>query len=253
MRTVVIQSAAPDHSSTWIGTCVNSVRAWADARGWNHVLSGDEFFDWVPHHLRDKFNAQKPLLSDIARLTWALSLFAEDSALDRVVWLDADVLVFAPDRLALGDTISFGVGRQIWVQPDSRGKLKIYRQVHNAILVMHRSSTALPFLKDAALKIAERHDGPAAGQLLGPKLITALHNIASFDVIDAVGMASPLVVRDIAAGGGGAVEALRRETGNILAAVNLCASYRGKAVDGVQLPDTLFENAVSHLLTTGNL
>ncbi|MCZ6710486.1 MAG: hypothetical protein O7B25_08995, partial [Gammaproteobacteria bacterium] len=53
----------------------------------------------------------------------------------------------------------------------------------------------LPFLIHATLRIIHQVD-PAhlAPQLVGPKLLSALHNIVGFDLIDRVGAFSPLVI-----------------------------------------------------------
>lgn len=234
-----------------------SVESWASGEGWSYRCSGDELFNFVSDDIRAKFADQKPLLADIARLNWARQLFDDEKELERVIWLDADVIVFAPDKLVIDPAWDFAVGRQVWIQPDDDGALKTYRQVHNAILVMRRDTPALDFIRQTALKIATRHTGPAASQLLGPKLLTALHNIVGFDVVESVGMASPLVIRDIIASkrpaGTSALDELRRASGSELGAVNLCASYRNREIDGVYLSDDDFAGCVETLLSQNAL
>lgn len=253
MTTHVIQSASPKTQPEWLRVCLSSVEDWATSNGWKHSLNGDELFEHVPEDIRVKFSAQKPLLADIARLNWARQMFDNDNNLERVIWLDADVLIFAPDKIKIDPAWDFAVGRQIWIQTGAEGTIKTYKQVHNAILVMRRTSPVLDYLRHAVRHIASRHDGPAASQLLGPKLLSALHNIVAFDIVESVGMASPLVIRDITTGGGEALTALRNQTSGEVGAVNLCASYRDKEIDGICLSDAVFAACVDTLRMTKNL
>ena len=250
MDTMVIQSSRTEDQPAWIATCLASATAWANLNGWDYCFRGDDLFDLVPPDLRAKFPGQIPLQIDIARLLWARSLFAEISGIERIIWLDADVFISAPETVQIDPALDFAVGRQIWVQPDQNEKLRSTRQVHNAILVFTRPSPVLDFLIQTVVNLATRHAGAAAPQFLGPKLLTALHNIVGFAVIESVGMASPLVLRDLAAGGGPALDLLTTKTEDSLGALNLCSSYQGQTIDGVACTDSLFENAITTLKNT---
>lgn len=246
MQTTVLQSFRQTDVPAWMTTCMASVAAWAESQGWAYRFRGDDLFDLVPDDIRQKYSAQRPLLADIARLKWARQIFDQDLSVERVIWLDADVLLFTPENIILPDA-DFAVGRQVWVQPDAKDKLRVYRQVHNAILAIHRASPALDFLIQTAADLATRHHGPASPQLLGPKLLTALHNIVGFGVIEGVGMASPRVLADISMGSGPAYDLLRQQSPGPLGALNLCASYQGQTVDGVACTDALFSSVIKAL------
>jgi hypothetical protein len=251
MHTAVIQTYRTEHQPPWIAKCLDSAEAWAEANAWEYLFRGDDIFDLVPSALQKKYAEQLPLQIDIARLIWARDLLRDKKTLERVVWLDADVFVFDPDSVCLDDTTNFAVGRQIWVQPTKGGALKTYKQVHNAILTFQKSTPVLDFLLQTVLDLAERHNGPATPQLLGPKLLTALHNVVGFSVIDSVGMASPLVLADLAAGKGPALTRLKSASQQSIGAVNLCTSYRGQTIDGVVCDDALFEAAIKRLAANG--
>lgn len=251
MQTVVIQSYRETGVPAWMTRCRTSVETWAEECGWAYRFLGDELFDLVPDPIRTKFATQRPLLADIARLKWAHQIFEAGAGIERVVWLDADVLVFAPENIEIPAQADFAVGRQVWVQPGAKDKLRAYRQVHNAVLAIRRSSPTLEFLIQEMTTIADRHDGPASPQLLGPKLLTALHNIVGFSVIEGVGMASPSVLTDIIEGGGPALDLLLKESPTALGALNLCSSYRGQTVDEIMCDDALFDAATAALMTTG--
>lgn len=247
MQTTVIQSYRTNDQPHWLRACLKSAEAWADTNGWTYIFRGDDIFDLVPTDIREKFSTQLPLQVDIARLLWARAVFDTHPDLERVIWLDADVFVFDSGAVMIDSAADFAVGRQIWVQPGSGGKLRSYRQVHNGILVINRTTPVLDFLIQTVLKLATRHTGNAAPQLLGPKLLTALHNIVGFSTVESVGMTSPLVLGDLAAGGGRTLALLNSANDSPIGAVNLCSSYRNETVDGIRCDDGLFEQAINTL------
>ena len=80
-------------------------------------------------------------------------------------------------------------------------------------------------------------------QFIGPKFLTAQHNIMQLPLIETLGMASPAVLRNLAEGGGEALSLQRAEQPWPLAAVNLCSSL---AVD-----DQLMRRVCSLLMDRG--
>ena len=84
-------------------------------------------------------------------------------------------------------------------------------------------------------------------QLIGPKLLTALHNVVGFPLSDAVGMASPLVLRDLAAGGGPALDVLLSSGGDRNGGFNLCSSLIGTRTDGVDIAERMALDAIDFL------
>jgi len=247
--TIVFQSAPAGARSGWRGRCLQSVEAWAAARGAVWRLLDDRFLDPVPDWYRAKTADRLPVQADLARLIEARRLL--DAGWRRVVWLDADTLVFAPEGLRLDGLGPAGFGVEHWVQADARGRWRVRRNVHNAFCVFEAGNSALDFLIDTVLSIVRRHDGPPAPQLVGPKLLGALQPLAGFPVSEAVGAFSPPVIADIAAGGGPALDALRRAPLHPPAAANLAASLIGRETDGATLTDTLLERAVDRLLGEG--
>lgn len=220
-----------------------SVEAWAAANGFEHRFLDDALFDRLPADLAPKLMVRPSMAADLARLLLIRDVLTEGAA--RAVWFDADTFVFAPDRLVLPDT-SYAFGREIWIQPGPRGRPRVYRNIHNAACLFAAGNPVLDFLIEAATRIAARLDGPASPQLLGPKLLTALHNIAGFPLIETAGAASPLVLRDLAAGGGPALDLVLAEA-PVPAALNLCASLIGRESDGVALDEPMIDAAMAAL------
>lgn len=61
-------------------------------------------------------------------------------------------------------------------------------------------------------------------QFIGPKLLTALHNIVALPVMETAGMSSPLVVKDMLSGRGDALDLFVEHSPQRITAENLCTS-----------------------------
>lgn len=251
-RTLIIQSHNFQVLRGWIGRCVDSVREWSESRGYEYRFLGDEIFDLLPGWYRDKVAGRMPIQADLARLI--LIRDALESGFDRAVWFDADLLVYAPDRLNLDSiTESCAFGRELWVGTDPAGRLKTWRSIHNAVCLFQAGSPVLPFLIHTVERIIARAEADRiAPQMVGPKLLTALDNIAGFGRIETVAAFSPLVLRDIDSGGGDALASLKSAIGREKmpppAAANLCASLCDDPNS-----DELLERVVARLLKDGAL
>lgn len=241
MKTVVLQSHNPDRLNSWQGECCASVRDWAAKQGFAYRFEGDELFERVPDCLRRRFAAQPVVLSDLARLLWLRELL--ENGYDRALWCDADLLVFGELPLSAGGD---RFGRECWVQRDRAGKregerIRRYRKIHNAWMQFSDASPVLGFYIDRAAALLARAEPPLVAQFIGPKLLTAWHNIAPFDVEERVGMLSPLCMRELLGGSRGApsrknegaLHMLRAGHAQPLQALNLSASCEGREVDGV--------------------
>ena len=248
MRTVVCQSHRERDRPPWIDACLSSVRDWAAGRGWSYRFRGDDLFELAPYWFRTKAG-RLTTVTDLARLLWLRDLLSE--GWERVIWMDADVLVFAPAAVDPALDGDHAFGREVWVQRDSAGKLKAYRNVHNAYCRFSTRSPVLDFLIHASLSVVRRAEAPLAPQALGPKLLGALHSIVGFPLVDSVGAFSPLVLADLAAGGGPALKHMADRTTAPLGAANLCASLSGGERDEVHLDEALYARAIEALLSTG--
>jgi len=175
----------------------------------------------VPAWLLEKTRGQKVIATDLARLRVLQQALQE--GYKTVIWLDADFLVFDPARFVLPDA-DFAVGREVWVQHDRDGKLKVYRKVHNAFLMFRAGNPFLDFYVDTARRLLSRNQGAMSPQYIGPKLLTALHNVALLPVLESAGMLSPPVCRDIIRGGGAALDLFMENSTQPVAAANLCVS-----------------------------
>ncbi|SDG11760.1 hypothetical protein SAMN05216241_105187 [Limimonas halophila] len=248
--TLIVQSVYADPPA-WIGRCMESVRAWAEAAGFTYRGLGDELFDRVPDWVRRKTAERPSTCSDLARA--AVLQDALDEGWGRVVWLDADVLVVQPGALTAALRLDEGylLGREAWLQADRGGRLQTHTGVHNAVFAVAPDNAFLAFYRHAAERILARHEGTMVPQLIGPKFLTALDNMMGLPATWAVNMASPRVVADLAAGGGPARDRLLARSGRVPAALNLCHSHAGAATDGVSVTAAMLDDAITTCLRDG--
>jgi hypothetical protein len=199
------------------------VQRWAHHHQFDYRFIDDALFDRLPNDLHAKLHARPVIAADLARLLQLRQ--ALSAGYDTVIWCDADFLVFAPEQFLLVDS-DYAVGRETWIEHDKNrpGGLRIRRKVHNAFLMFRRGNAFLDFYIETAERLLRLNRGSIPPQFIGPKLLTALHNIAQFPVQESAGMLSPLVVADIATGHGGALAEFRAASRHTVNAANLCLS-----------------------------
>jgi hypothetical protein len=204
----------------WLSRCIESVAHWCRGCGYDYRWLGDEFFDRVDADLLARTRTQTVIATDLARLEWIKAGLAD--GYDCVVWCDADFLIFDAPAFTLPDT-PYAIGREIWVQRDE-SRWRVYNKVHNAFLMFRRGNVFLEFYADAAARLLRLNSGAKPPQFIGPKLLSALHNIVQCPVMEKAGTLSPEVIDALVAGGGAALDIFRSESPMPLAGANLCAS-----------------------------
>lgn len=221
MTTLVIQSHRNPLPYNWLEKCLASVRAWSEVRNYEYHFLGDELFDGITGLLNRKIEYPPVVLSDLARLLECRK--ALNNGFDRVVWLDADFLIFDQGKFNLPDE-SYALGREVWVQQDQNSKLKAYKKVHNAFLMFTKGNCFLEYYIESAMRLLQHNHGKVPSQFIGPKFLTALHNITLMPVLESAGMISPLVIRDVVRGGGQALELFKAQSRQSIFGANLCIS-----------------------------
>ncbi|MEZ0121913.1 MAG: hypothetical protein AB9Q23_03315 [Candidatus Reddybacter sp.] len=269
--TLIIQSQRQPLPHAWLGACIDSVKRWAQEQSFDYQFIGDELFDTLPPWVMEKTRSQKVIATDLARLKCLQNFLA--AGYERVVWLDADFLIFAPADFQLpkvGELPEcYALGREVWVQPKNAGqkavnntavKFKAYKKVHNAFLLFDaqfgQRNSFLDFYSSHAERLLKQISGTLNDglvsmppQFIGPKLLTALHNIVQCPVQENAGMLSPWTINDLLTGGGPALTLFRAKSPQPLAGANLCSSL--EASDA--LPDRAMEKVVAQLLAKGRI
>jgi len=185
-----------------------TVRDWAPA--YEHL--GDELLDLAPGWVHDAAGDSLLPVTDVARLVLLQQRLAEGC--DRVVWLDADVLVFEPAVVDVEVDADVAVCVERWVTGAPGGGLQAVPWVNNAAL----SARHVDDLLEATLDRVRAGDvGPRS---LGPDLLTSLHAARPFGEIVGVSVASPHVVRGVP----GAWDLLLSSLPWPVGALNLCWS-----------------------------
>jgi len=221
MTTLVIQSHRSPLPFDWLTLCIESVKQWSAYAGFSYRFVGDELFATLPDDIRQRPDISPVIKSDLARLRL---IQQELNDYECVVWLDADVLIVDQQRFQLPEGI-VAVGRENWPQFDNDRRLKNYRKVHNAAMMFRRGNSLLSFYADTAERFLRDNNANIPPQFIGPKLLTALHNVAQLPVWESAGMMSPMVALDILGeGDGSALAMLKRKQSEPLRAINLCSS-----------------------------
>ena len=222
-ETLVLQSHRDPLPSLWLATCIDSVRQWCGLHNFQYRFLHDELFDYIPAALPVKTKTQRVIATDLARIKALRSIL--DQGIECVIWCDADFLIFDPANFAVPEE-SYALGREVWIQEDRNhpGNLVAHTKVHNAFLMFRQSNSFLDFYIDTAQRLLTKNDGPMPPQFIGPKLLTAIHNVVQCPVLETAAMLSPLVLRDIAVGDGPALNLFRQRSPEPAAAANLCCS-----------------------------
>ncbi|MFT5483615.1 MAG: hypothetical protein ACI9GW_002273 [Halieaceae bacterium] len=218
---LVLQSHRDPLPYRFLNTCLASVRYWADFNNYSYRFIGDELFEPIPTTIMNRCSDQPVIATDIGRL-YAIER-ALTEGFDTVVWCDADFLIFNPLGLSLVDQ-SYAMGREIWIERDERGKLRARVKVHNAFMMYRRGNSFLNFYLDTALRLVGCNIGSLPPQFVGPKLLTALHNVVQLPVVETAAMLSPALIHDLIAGGGSALELHNTRATVAPAGFNLCSS-----------------------------
>lgn len=230
MRTLLIQSWRQESPTGWLGECMSSVRHWAQVQGHDYRFVGDSLFDDVPLDIGNKFSQSPVVLSDLARLIAMRQGLQQ--GYERVIWLDADSLILQADWEPACE--SFLVGREVWVQKqqieptESTSAYRSFVKVHNAFLCCSQGNSFLDFYIDTATRLLREFTGEnIVPQFIGPKLLTALHNVVGFPVAEGAAMLPPQVLLDLLEvdeSRGKALAIFRQRSKQMPAIVNLCAS-----------------------------
>ncbi len=226
-NTIVLQSYKEPLISAWLRICIDSVKNWASLKGYDYKYIDNELFSYVSDDLLEKTKNQPIIATDLARLK-ALQDFLSNGY-HTVIWCDADFLIFSPDKFHLPHD-NYAVGREVWVQFIDKGlnKLKTHIKVHNAFMMFRNGNSFLNFYADTAENLLINNSGSMPPQFIGPKLLTAIHNVVQCPVLESAGMLSPLVIKDIANGGGEALTLFQHKSPEPIAAANLCSSLYAK-------------------------
>ena len=230
-----------------ITACLRSVHAWAEAVGYDYSFVGDELFDPLPGWFVDGVNGNRLIMSDLARLLW---LREQLESYELAVWIDADVLVFAPAYFTIQCDGGYAVCRETWLRRGGRGQFLATHGLHNAVLAFRPGNSLLDFYIHACAALVRNAGSKLVAHALGPDLLSRFADVLGPHTIPHVGLFSPVVTAAIAAGKGRAIAAYREAHGEPVYAANMCSSFLDRPSDEGGLPMRTLERAIDKLLAT---
>ena len=217
----ILQSAAAVRPE-WVNRCMRSVADWCQRQEYHYHCIGDALFEWVTPELRAKLHDRRPILADLARLRWIEAELATRGG--RVVWIDADTLV-VDSAWRVPDSAHTFFGEECWVQLTTEGAWRAYQSPHNAFMGFTAASPVLGFLAYLSESIIARADAAQiAPQMVGPKLLKVLNNLAQFTLVPEAGAVSPALLTEWVGDAGPATACYEQAARPPLALVNLCSS-----------------------------
>lgn len=249
MRTLIIQSYRTHNVASWISDCMHSVRAWADERSYEYEFVDDHLFDYAPGWVRQLCGAKILPITDVARM-YLLREYLQ-RGWDRVVWVDADVLVFASQKFVLDDAAPYSLCRELSVYVNPEREVRFDEMVNNAVLLVTPRQPMLDFWIFAVEEILRDSVPDEIDSLTaGTRFFTNVAMAMPVRVLQNIGLFTPPLIRDIAAGGGALLEQWVARFGRPIGAANLCASMQDREYSGARVGAADMQRAVEVLLNT---
>ncbi len=251
MKTVVLQSYRSYDIPAWIERCMASVRLWALDNGWQYELLDDSLFAFAPEWARLRCCGNLYAVTDICRLEWLRNRL--DNGYERAIWVDADVLVFAPELLDVTTRNGYAFARELFLHVGIGGRITQIEGVNNSLMVFERNQAMLDMYYDACLgRLRHIPPGPVPRTALGPALLTSMAHESPLDTMNGVGQFSVSIMRQIAAGGGYLTSMCEQLPPGPLGAANLCHFLRDATSPHERSAfDAFYGRVVDRLLATG--
>ncbi|HUG10156.1 MAG TPA: hypothetical protein VMM36_04040 [Opitutaceae bacterium] len=259
-RVCVFQSYRTTNVAEWMTRCMGTVTSWAREQGYDYRFLGDEFFDCLPGWYRDACRGHKWPMSDLARMITARTLL--EGGYDRVMWFDADLVIFEPKALRVDTEPEFTFCREPWlgrrenpVKSLLRGRGGIgglfskdnwrgyytVMNVNNALFSVGRGWMLDHYIE--SILHAGRFLDELPPQHMGPDMLTAFQKALRYPLIHNVGSFSDLIIRELALGRSRIPRAYSLLAGEPLCGANLCGSENIGAKH--------YADAVENLIATG--
>lgn len=247
--TIIIQSFRDTAVPLWIHGCMNRVREWAHLHRFDYECRDDALFDLVPSWYREKAREQLCVLTDLARLEYARLHLA--SGYDRVVWVDADVLITDLDRFHIPQDMAFGFSAEVWAIKYA-DHLVCDSRVNNAVCMFSaRGRAILDAYCGACLRIVKDLRSMDDHCAVGTRLLTVLHRRCPLPLLPHAGLLSPLVMDAIVTKDDQVIAEVMRRYGTEMYALNLCNYFRETEPQSHGISDGLYEEVIAKLLQGG--
>jgi hypothetical protein len=253
MKTVVYQSYRTVDVPKWMEDCMASVRTWAEKKGYDYVFMDDAFLNYAPAWYREAARGSLLLITDLARLEVAHEFLR--TGYQRTIWVDADILVFDPDRFDIPVEREYAFCREVWLRKQELfGRtLPIVRcdhKVNNAVTVFTENNSMLDFYRASCHRLLANMPTKFDPGYVSTTFLTWLHPRIDLPLLTNVGLFSPLLVNDLASNTARYIPRYMKKFGHRIAAANLCSTFRNGRFMGVDVNDELYDQAIESMLAT---
>lgn len=242
IKTLVYQSFRNFDVPIWMTICMDSVKIWCEKQSFSYRFLGDEFFTYVPEWFNHIVDGQRHLVADLARLELADHYLKE--GWDRVIWVDADVLVCDPDNFIISDEEQYWFCKELWMTRRD-DNIIFSERANNSITVFCKDNHFLDFYRQACRNIVRNKTGKLSHTDIGTGFLTK--------ITDALPLIKTSVVFSHFL-----LVAFYRNDKKIIAtylnrlavpiqAVNLCLTFRNSHYQDVLINDDLYLTVINNL------
>lgn len=251
MKTVVYQSFRADNIPGWISQCLETVKKWAEQKGFIYRFIDNRISEHVPDWYLSKLQGNMLPVFDLARLELA-KLFL-DEGYDRTIWVDADIVVFDSDNFDIDVKEEFAFCLEVWLYKNRIGRPVCIKKVNNAVTVFTRNNHMLEFYIYACKSLV-RNKNIISKTEVGTKFLTELYRNMHFQLLNNIGIFSPALLYEIATGREKCVRKYITEFGHPIRAANLCYSFRNLTYRGALMSDKIYQTVIDKLIESkGNI
>lgn len=229
--TIVLQAWDEPPIPEWIDRCLASVRYWSSIQQFAYKFVPRGLLERAPQWVRQRCGSRQGPVADLARLLLMQDLF--DQGYGKVIWIDADVLVFDAPRLRIDS---------------AHGMLALYQKtpahsqggdagasVSGSILAAEKNHPVFNFYRHAVEEsVRNQHGDDMAPDLAGSALLTQIARIVPIECLTSVGQLTPAMLAEIACGENRLATEYTARHGFPLAAATLGLSRRAEIAQSRQ-------------------
>lgn len=250
MKTIVYQSYRTVDVPEWITRCMETVKSWAELKGFDYEFIDDRLFEYVPDWYLEIACGQIELIADLARLEIARKFLQK--GYDRTIWVDADVVIFNPEKFTIKSSIPYAFCREVWIGVAKDGKVLCSTKVNNAVTVFTKDNTILDIYINTCKDIVKLKGDSIDKLDISTRFLTNIYEQwPDLPLLTNVGLFSPAVIYSIVSGSDEYIELYINKFGYPVQAANLCASHRNyNLAPGIIIDDNMFLKAVDKLIVT---
>ncbi|MBD2677418.1 MULTISPECIES: hypothetical protein [Nostoc] len=252
MKTIVYQSYHGDETPAWLETCMQTVKNWAELKGFDYQRK-DNFFDYVPDWYQEKSQGKINIIADLARLEIAKEFLEE--GYDQTIWMDADIVVFDPDKLTIETTEDYLLCREFWLDTEydknfGEGPIFCLKKVTNSMVFFKKRNDFLDFYIYACKSIMKNHTGNLSRLAVSTKFLSKLSEIIELPLFLNMGLFSPILMHGLVEDETSILQLYAEALESPVYAANLCLSFRNQCHKGIMVTDQLFEEVIDKLIRT---